>query len=302
MLRRLNLRVTSCIALKHEAAIVPSLMTGTQLFHKGQLQLCTEVKETTSFCQQQRCFHTQPVCHMRVAGSIKPQTSPMNFDGSSSGSGNTADSLTPYVREHLFKVYGLLAAGCVAAGFGSVLMFATPLCKTVPFWLPMAAGFVPLLWLSFAPPQNPNLKMGLFFAFTVLEGMALAPLIASSMAKGVLGTAIVLTGAVFCGFSAGAYLAPRASLLALQGPLFGMLLGMVAISVLNLFYPTAFVHSIILYGGLALFSVMVSVDTQAMIERARCGAGDVVQDALQMFMNVVNIFVRIAQILGSGDR
>ncbi|RHW67046.1 Inhibitor of apoptosis-promoting Bax1 [Trypanosoma brucei equiperdum] len=143
---------------------------------------------------------------------------------------------------------------------------------------------------------------GPFLRLYSTRGKALAPLIASSMAKGVLGTAIVLTGAVFCGFSAGAYLAPRASLLALQGPLFGMLLGMVAISVLNLFYPTAFVHSIILYGGLALFSVMVSVDTQAMIERARCGAGDVVQDALQMFMNVVNIFVRIAQILGSGDR
>ncbi|CCD13461.1 unnamed protein product [Trypanosoma congolense IL3000] len=302
MLRRLNLHTASCIAARHRVALPSTLIVGRKFHLQNQQERGISIGQPSPLCESVRRLHSQPAQLMRVAGGIKPQTSPMNFTGSSDGSGSTADSLTPYVREHLMKVYGLLAAGCVAAGFGSVLMFATPLCKTIPFWLPMAAGFVPLLWLSYAPPQNPTLKMGLFFSFTVLEGMALAPLIASSMVKGVLGTAVVLTGAVFCGFSAGAYLAPRASLLALQGPLFGMLLGMVAISVLNIFYPTAFAHSIILYGGLALFSLMVSVDTQAMIERARCGAGDVVQDAMQMFLNVVNIFVRIAQILGSGER
>jgi FtsH-binding integral membrane protein len=76
-----------------------------------------------------------------------------------------------------------------------------------------------------------------------------------------------------------------------------MLFGMMAVSILNIFYPTAFAHSLILYGGLALFSMFIAVDTQAMIERARCGAGDHVQDAVQMFLNVINIFVRIAQML-----
>lgn len=216
-------------------------------------------------------------------------------------SGNTADSLTPHVRKHLARVYTLLGAGCLACGAGSALMFLTPLGKTIPYWLPMVAGFVPLLWLSFAPPRNPTLKLALFFTFTVLEGMAIAPIVKMTLVKGVLGSAVVLTAAVFGGFSAAAYLAPRASMLALQGPLYGMLIGMVAISLLNMFYPTAFAHSLILYGGLALFSVMISVDTQAMIERARCGAGDHVQDAVQMFMNVINIFVRIAQILGGRD-
>lgn len=304
MLRRLNIcaasrviSVTTCVATTFSGAC---LLAPQRNVHHN---IMTKTLMTTSIIQlSKRNFSLQSVQHMRVARSVRPITSPMNFGGDSDGSGNTADSLTPYVRQHLSKVYGLLAAGCAAAGVGSFLMFATPLGKSIPFFLPMAAGFVPLLWLSFAPPQNPTLKLALFFSFTVLEGMALAPLVAVTMAKGVLGTAIVLTGAVFFGFSAAAYLAPRASLLALQGPLFGMLMGMVAISILNLFYPTVFAHSIILYGGLALFSLFVSVDTQAMIERARCGAGDHVQDALQMFLHVVNIFVRIAQILGSANR
>lgn len=132
--------------------------------------------------------------------------------------------------------------------------------------------------------------------------MAIAPLVLMTSMKGVLVTSLVLTAAVFGGFSAAAYLSPRASLVAWQGPLFGALIGLVAISLLNIFFPSTIAHSLILYGGLALFSAMVAVDTQAMIERARCGAGDYVQDAMQMFLNVINIFVRIAQIMSSMDR
>ena len=229
----------------------------------------------------------------RGFGEVQSNYSPTT----SGGGGSTADSLTPLVRQHLTRVYSLLGVGIAVAALGSASMFLTPLGKAIPYWLPAIGGFVPLLWLMWAPPANPQLKLGLFFAFTFLEGMAIAPIVYMSMAKGTLGTALVLTGAVFFGFTAAAYLSPRASLVAFQGPLYGMLLGLVAVSLLNMFYPTAFAHSLILYGGLALFSVFVAVDTQAMIERARCGAGDHVQDALQMFLNVINIFVRIAQIL-----
>ncbi|EPY43841.1 hypothetical protein AGDE_00080 [Angomonas deanei] len=231
---------------------------------------------------------------------LRQQNVPTGYDGSSSG-GSQADSLTPYVRRHLGQVYGLLTLGVISAGLGATLMIATPLCKVIPPLVPMIGGFIPLLWLSFAPPANPNLKLALFFAFTTIEGMALAPLILMTSMKGVLVTSLLLTGAIFCGFSAAAYLAPRASMVAWQGPLFGALIGLVGISVVNIFWPSAIAHSIILYGGLALFSIMIASDTQAMIERARCGAGDHVQDALQMFLNVVNIFVRIAQIMGSQD-
>lgn len=230
--------------------------------------------------------------------SVQPNYTPSTGESSSS-SQSTADSLTPQVRAHLVRVYNLLAAGVVMAGATSALMIMTPLWKVIPWWFPMFGGMIPLFWLMLRPPATVQGRLALYFAFTALEGMALAPLVKMTAIKGVLGTSLVMTGAVFCGFSAAAYLSPRASMLALQGPLFGMLIGMVAVSLLNLIYPTAFAHSLILYGGLALFSMFVAVDTQAMIERARCGAGDHVQDALQMFLNVVNIFVRIAQILGS---
>jgi FtsH-binding integral membrane protein len=191
----------------------------------------------------------------------------------------------------------LLAAGVGVAAMGSSLMMFTPLCKTVPFWVPMVGAFVPLLWLSFAPPANPNLKLALFFSFCFLEGMAIAPIVAVSAAKGVLFSALFLTFAVFAGFTAAAFLAPQGRLLAFQGPLFALLIGFLGLSFLNMFWPSKFAHSILLYGGLALFSALVAVDTQNMIERARCGMGDHVQDAISLFINMLNIFVRISQIL-----
>lgn len=104
---------------------------------------------------------------------VRPVTSPTRYgdneyNDSNSNRGSQMDSLTPYVRAHLGRVYSLLGAGVGVAGLGSFLMACTPLGAAIPFWLPMVGGFVPLLWLSFAPPADPVAKMSLFFAFTLL--------------------------------------------------------------------------------------------------------------------------------------
>ena len=253
-----------------------------------------------------RSFFASALRHVRASGhgggrqpqqqQVVPNWSP-TFNSGSAGAGSAADALSPHVRQHMMRVYGLLAAGVAVASCGSAAMFLTPLGKMIPPFVALIGGFVPLIWLSMFPPANIYARLALFFAFTLLEGMGLAPIVLATAAKGVLGSALVLTAAIFMGFSASALLAPRASLIKFQGPLVGMLLGMIAISFLNIFYPTAFAHNIILYGGLAIFSALVAVDTQAMIERASCGGADHVGDALSMFLNVVNIFVRIAQIM-----
>ena len=72
----------------------------------------------------------------------------------------------------------LLASGAgvagAGAGVGSLLIIFGPLFKIFPFWVPMVGAFVPLLWLSVAPPAYPNLKLALFLLFCFLEGMAMS--------------------------------------------------------------------------------------------------------------------------------
>eukprot|EP00759_Apiculatamorpha_spiralis_P050118 PhF_6_TR4498/c0_g1_i3/m.6234/K21889/TMBIM6, BI1, TEGT; Bax inhibitor 1 len=227
--------------------------------YQQQTQQTTYVHHDASSYYNQGNQQQQQYTNTNVQNVYQPQTS-------SSSSQSTASDLPPHVREHITRVYALLAAGVAAAACGSSTMIFTGLAKTVPFWLPAVGAFVPLLWLSFAPPANPNVKLALFFTFCFLEGMAIAPVVWMSAAKGVLFSALFLTFAVFAGFTAAAFLAPQGRLLALQGPLFAILIGMVGLSFLNMFWPSKFAHSILLYGGLALFSALIAVDTQNMIE------------------------------------
>lgn len=255
----------------------------------------------SSLYAQRAFFSISPSRWIQVRG--KPRSSNsidrihalMNEGGRSDG--RQVDSLTPYVRQHLFRVYSLVGATALAAAVGSGLMIMTPLVQVVSPMVAMIGSMIPILWLSFAPPANPTAKVTLLISSGLLAGMGIAPLVLMSSMKGVLLTSLTLTAAVFGGFSAAAYLAPRASMVAWQGPLFGGLMGLMAISLFSIFFPSAIGHSLVLYGGLALFSVMIASDTQTMIERARCGEGDYVGDALSMFMNLLNIFIRIMQIM-----
>ena len=276
---------TSCYAAPPACAVGPTHWATRRSFLTSSLTRRVRVSGHGGGQQQQQ---------QSLAQQWMPQT---GGGGGSTGGGSAADAMTPAVRQHMMRVYTLLAAGVAVAGCGSAAMFMTPLGKMIPPMVCMLGGFVPLLWLSFRPPADPNLKLALFFTFTLLQGMGIAPLVLATAAKGVLGSALVLTAAIFLGFSASAMLAPRASLVKFQGPLMGMLLGMMAVSILGIFYPTAFGHSIVLYGGLAIFSALIAVDTQSMIERASCGGSDHVGDAVSMFLNVMNIFIRIASIM-----
>jgi FtsH-binding integral membrane protein len=58
-----------------------------------------------------------------------------------------------------------------------------------------------------------------------------------------------------------------------------------------------FIQNLWLYGGLVIFSLFVAVDTQVIIERALRGDSDSVHSALDLFLDALNIFVRIMIIL-----
>lgn len=141
-------------------------------------------------------------------------------------------------------------------------------------------------------------------------GAILAPLY-------LLGGPLVLraawyTAGVVGGLSAVAICAPSEKFLNMGGPL-AIGLGVVfASSVGSMFLPptTALgsgLYSMSLYGGLILFSMFLLYDTQRIIKRAETypvyGAPrpyDPVANAMSLYMDILNIFVRIVTILSSG--
>eukprot|EP01059_Diplonema_ambulator_P015019 TRINITY_DN260_c0_g1_i1.p2 TRINITY_DN260_c0_g1~~TRINITY_DN260_c0_g1_i1.p2 ORF type:complete len:265 (+),score=55.43 TRINITY_DN260_c0_g1_i1:69-863(+) len=207
------------------------------------------------------------------------------------------DALTPEARRYLGRVYGVTASGLATLAAGSAVMMFTPMGVAIPFWAPFAASLVPLFGLSMGYGKTQATRLTMFHSFAGLTGMSLTPVVAAAKFGGVLAPAVGLTMATYAGFSAAALLAPAGSSVKMQGPLMAGLLGLIGVQLLSFFYPTPLGTQLMMYGGLAIFSLLVASDTGAMIERANAGTTDIVMDAVNGLLNIVNIFTRMVHIL-----
>jgi FtsH-binding integral membrane protein len=200
---------------------------------------------------------------------------------------------------HLRKVYTLVGVAAGAAAIGGLGATA----MGIGGGLAMAAGLgalVPLLGVIFTDPSKVLLRQNLLLGAAAMMGIGIGPML------GVVGMPAILmalggTGAIFAGFSLAALKAPSGSYLKFGGVMLGGLLVILAAALLSAFggalgIPAgvlAGLHSLNLYGGLLLMSLFVAYDTQSMIDRASQGNIDHVSDALNMFVDVWGIFVRL---------
>jgi FtsH-binding integral membrane protein len=216
--------------------------------------------------------------------------------------GTTEDDLTPEMRRHFSKVYGLLMAGAGLSTVGVLAATFAPM-LTMPA---MIAAFVPVLAVSFMSPtpERRTLRQNLFLSAAFLLGMGISPLVLTS-SPGAVFAALMGTSAIFGGFSLAALKAKKSSMLMLGGVLGGGLLVILAASLAHLLLPLlgvtnpaflAMLYNINLYGGLGLFSLYICYDTQNMAQQFKDGNEDHVQPALSMFLNLFNIFVRLLAI------
>jgi FtsH-binding integral membrane protein len=60
-------------------------------------------------------------------------------------------------------------------------------------------------------------------------------------------------------------------------------------------------YNVNLYLGLGIFSLFISFDTQQMIHDAREGHKDHVSHAMNMFLNLINVFIRLLSIFRNND-
>lgn len=165
-------------------------------------------------------------------------------------------------------------------------------------------GIIIVLACSKSSQENALWRSSLLLLFGFLQGIMVSPLIASVAAvdPAIPLKAFLLTCVVFSCFSLSALLTTDRRFLYLYGILSTCLLGLCVLSIFNIFLQSPFIHNLWLYGGLVLFSLFVAVDTQIIIERALRGDSDSVHSALDLFLDALNIFVRIMIILSSNKK
>lgn len=179
--------------------------------------------------------------------------------------------------------------GSVVLGVGSgIAMFAS------------IGAIVPLIATIMLNPAKVMLRQNLFLGAAALMGVGLGPIL-SAVALPTILLALGGTGAIMAGFSLAALKAPSASYLKATGVMTGLIFALLGAMILGLLGPMigipasilAGLKSFSLYGGLAIFSAFIAYDTQQMIDRAASGDTDHVSDALNLFIDVWGVFVRL---------
>jgi len=218
----------------------------------------------------------------------------------------TESAITPAVRQHLSKVYGLLMAGCATSAAGAVIGGVVGPVVVIPA---LILGIAAIIGLWYTNPERVTLRQNLFLGTTALLGALISPLLFAS-SPGVILAATVGTASIFGGFTLAALRAKRRAMLALQGFLFGGLILTFAAGISTLILPLLGVtspailgalYNVNLYLGLVVFSVFIAYDTQRMIESFHEGDQDHVLPALNMFTNIFGVFVRLLRIFGGGS-
>merc|ERR1719289_188210 len=150
------------------------------------------------------------------------------------------------------------------------------------------------------PQDNVVAKHAAWGAFNGAMGLTLCPMVA--LGGAILQQAAVVTGVIVGSLSLVAAAAPDGQFLS-WGPYLGCGLGvMVAASIGSMFFPgSAMLHNVVLYGGLGLFGMYTCYDTQKMLYHAELDSSyDPINRGLGLYMDTINIFVRVAQIIAMG--
>jgi len=143
------------------------------------------------------------------------------------------------------------------------------------------------------------IRVLLLLGFGFFQGSSIGSLVQQALEMDSKLVFIAFFGSlsIFGSFFLSALFARRKSYLFIGGFLWSCLSNLVWLCIFNLFFQTEFIFLISLYGGLVLFCGYVLYDTQVMIEKINMGDKDYVNHAVALYLDFINIFIRVLIIL-----
>eukprot|EP00056_Hartaetosiga_gracilis_P018201 m.10022 g.10022 ORF g.10022 m.10022 type:complete len:253 (-) comp6494_c0_seq1:198-956(-) len=210
-------------------------------------------------------------------------------------------------QQHLKRVYFALSL-CTAVGAATAALSVffssgnNNLFHFAPF-----LGLILLFLLRSSrvnSAQQPTDRWLYLLGFGATTGFGITPLV-SLVVAGIDPmlpiSAFVMTAIVFGSFTMAALKAPSFQYLALQGVLGASVIGLFVVGLMNMFMFIPFMFSVMLWGGLILFSLFVLYDTQRIIARHESGDMDFLTHAADLFVDFAAIFRRILIILAQNS-
>lgn len=203
------------------------------------------------------------------------------------------------------RTYGLVFLSVLVTMLGAAFAFTQPaLLNGVaahPF-ITFLCMFAPLMMAMRSARQFPR-NIALTFIFTFIEGIWLAPflLMAEQSQPGVVGEAALLTFAAFGVLSL--YTAVSRRDFSAWGSFFvvGLVVLFVAM-IINMFMHSAAIGLWISAVGVLVFSGLLVFDTWRLLRSGQFGQDDYVLTAVQIYLDLLNMFLFILTLLGGNGR
>merc|ERR1719415_333944 len=151
------------------------------------------------------------------------------------------------------------------------------------------------------PYENP-MKLAWWAGMNAMVGLTLVPV--GLYGGALVSQAAMITACIVGSLSAVAACSPGDQFLNM-GPMLGCGLGVVlAASLGSMFFPTSgLLMNVSLYGGLGLFGLYVCYDTQKIVYHAQMDNNfDPINRELGIYLDTINIFIRVVQILAMSGR
>src|SRR3954451_10418444 len=194
------------------------------------------------------------------------------------------------------QVFGLLGFSMVFTMGGALL---APRLGPGAFILSLVGSFGALIALFFLKNKSP-INLGLFYLFSVAEGLLLGLVVEQYFAAGmgmVVVNAAATTAALVLALSAYAWTTKR-DLSGIGNFLMIALFGVIIASLINMFLVHAPLFSLLISAATALiFSGFILYDMQR-LRGAKGGTGDAIMFAIAIYLDVFNLFLSLLQILG----
>ena len=225
-----------------------------------------------------------------------------------------------YVKDRVKDTYMYFGGSLVATAGTAAAIFRSPTALNLVSrggLVAMGVSIAAMIGSSMVArsiPYTPGVgaKQMAWLAHCAVVGAVIAPI--CMLGGPILTRAAWYTAGMVGGLSTVAVCAPSDKFLYMGGPL-AMGLGLVfCASIGSAFLPPttalgAGMYSVAMYGGLILFGAFLLYDTQKIIykaERHPVGYGappfDPVNASISIYMDTINIFIRIAQLLAGGNR
>jgi len=236
----------------------------------------------------------------------------------------TAAVLDTGLRAYMLRVYNWMTSGLVLTGIVAYLVANTPLIDAfypmvqTPFGtmtrtagpLAMIAIFAPLafvLVLSFGVNRlSTTAVQALFWVFCAAMGLSLTNIFLIYTNESIVRV-FFITAATFAGMSLYGY-TTKADLSRMGSFLMMGLLGVIIASVVNMFMRSSALQFAISVIGVVVFTGLTAYDTQrikanyvqfAYGEGTAQAAKRAVYDALSLYLNFINLFMLLLQIMGN---